>query len=273
LRNRMRAVCEFAMIVMVAAASQLALHAYLYGKPSLVGDAPPFLTARLIADGPGRWYLQRNCPEIQLALCGYVEDLPTDSDEFLWNPKGLWPTAAASGGDRIRQEEIPFVLATLRAYPREQFSTSAAHFWQQLSAFGLWDLDRNNWVLEAFDTALPGGRSSYQNGWQANDDLPLDFFSAVHYWVVIASLATIVLLAPVLLRSQSPRLPGLSVIILPTLLANAFLTGVFSNVEERYQSRVIWLLPLLAGLLLLHWLAARQNAKRTRGSATWHERK
>jgi hypothetical protein len=272
MRDRMRAVCEFALVVLVAAASQLALHAYLYGKPSLNGDgAPPYLTARLIADGPGRWYLQQHCPELRLGLCEYVESLPAETDEFLWNPHGIWPTAAANGDDRIRQEEIPFVLATLRAYPREQFSISVDHFWQQLSAFGLWDLDRNNWVLAAFDTALPGGKSSYQKGWQANDELPLDFFSEVQYWVIVAALAAIVWCTPLLLRSQPPRLLGLSVIILPTLLANALLTGAFSNVEERYQSRVIWLLPLLAVLLLLHWLDVRQKAKRARGSATWHE--
>src|SRR5208282_875241 len=271
-RDRLRAAGELALVVLIAAASQLTLHAYLYGKPSLNGDSPPFLTARLIADGPGRWYLEKHCPEIRLALCEYVEDLPDDTDEFLWNPRGIWPTAVESGDDRIRQEEIPFVLATLRAYPREEFSIAAAHFWQQLSAFGLWDLDRNNWVLEAFDTALPGGKSSYLSGWQANDDLPLDFFSAVQYWVVIAALAAIVLFTPLVLCGRSPRLLGLSMILLPTLLANALITGAFSNVEERYQSRVVWLLPLLAGLLLLHWLEFRQNAKRKRGSATWHGR-
>jgi len=267
-----RAVCAFALIVLLAAASQLALHDYLYGEPSLNGDAPPFLTARLIADGPGRWYLEQHCPEIHLALCRYVGNLPAESDEFLWNPKGIWPAAAASGDDRIRQEELPFVLGTLRAYPREEISIFAAHFWQQLSAFGLWDLGRNDWVFEAFDSALPGGKSSYQKSWQANDELPLDFSSAVQYWVVITSLAAIVLFTPLLLRSGPPRFLGLSVIILPTFVANAFLTGPFSNIEERYQSRVVWLLPLLAGLLWFHWLDARQNAKRRLGSATWHER-
>jgi len=272
LRDRGRAVCEFALVVLIAAASQLALNAYLYREPSLNGDAPPFLTARLIADGPGRWYLEKHCPEIQLTLCQYVGKLPADTDEFLWNPQGIWPAVAASGDDRIRREEIPFVLATLRAYPREQLSISAAHFWQQLSAFGLWDLDRNDWVLENFDTALPGGKSSYQNGWQANDELPLDFWSAVQYWAVIASLVALVLFTPLLFRARSPRLLCLGVIILPTLVANAFLTGAFSTVEERYQSRVVWLLSFLAGLLWFHWLDARQDAQRRLGSASWRER-
>jgi hypothetical protein len=252
--NRMKAVGEVAMVLIVSAASQLALHAYLYGKPSLAGDAPPFLAARLIADGPGRWYLQQHCGEAEFALCDYLDELPDSSDEFLWNPHGVWATAVQESDDRIRQEEMPFVLATLRAYPREEFFITAAHFWQQLSAFGLWDLDRNEWVLEAFDTALPGGKPGYLNSWQAADDLPLDFFSAVQYWTVIASLPVLLVLLFLLRHRPSTPLLGLNLAILPTLVANALVTSALSNVEERYQSRLIWLLPFLAAILLLHWL-------------------
>ncbi len=272
MKHLLRGVCELALVVVVAAASQLALHTYLYGKPLLSADSPPFLTARLIADGPGRWYLKQHCPEIDLALCESVEHLPDSADEFLWNPDGIWARAARDGDDRIRQEEARFVLSVLRAYPREELAVMAAHFWQQLSTFGLWDLGPNEWALETFDTALPGEKSNFLESWQASDELPLDFFSAVQYWAVVGSLGMIVLFVPVLLRRQPARLLGLSVIILTTLVANAFLTGALSNVEERYQSRVVWLLPLLAGLLFFQWAGVREEAKGACGSATWHER-
>jgi hypothetical protein len=268
----LRGMCELALVVLISAASQLALHAYLYGRPSLNGDSPPFLTARLIGDGPGRWYLQQNCDELDLALCDSVKNLPYSSDEFLWNPDGILARAEREGDERIRQEEIPFVVGVLRAYPREEFAIMAANFWQQLSDIGLWDLGPNEWALENLDTALPGGKSSYRKSWQASDELPLDLFSAVQYWVVVAALGAIVLAVPLLLRKRTPQLLGLGVIILSMLLANAFLTGAFSGVEERYQSRVVWLLPLLAGLLLIDWVDAKQIERRVCGSATWHER-
>jgi hypothetical protein len=34
-----------------------------------------------------------------------------------------------------------------------------------------------------------------------------------------------------------------------------FVTGVMSSVEDRYQSRVIWLVPMLAGAFVLAWLS------------------
>jgi hypothetical protein len=36
---------------------------------------------------------------------------------------------------------------------------------------------------------------------------------------------------------------------------------VFSEVDSRYQSRVIWLIPLLAGLMMLDLLACRRQRR------------
>ena len=52
--SRIKSVAETAAILAVAAAAQLVLHGYLYGKPSLNGERMPYLMARVIADGPGR---------------------------------------------------------------------------------------------------------------------------------------------------------------------------------------------------------------------------
>ncbi len=264
MRERTQGIRATALIVLAAVGSQLALHAYLYGKPSLMADPPPAMAARVIADGPGRWYLEKHCGEIHLALCESAEELPDNTDKFLWDPNGIWSTASREGDDRIRKEETTFVVAVVRAYPREELSLAVANFWQQLGAFGLWDLDRNNWVLEAFDTALRKGKSSYLASRQFNDELPLDFFSEIQFWTVVASLviAGIGASSPLLRRDASGRLQGVAIIILPALTANAFLTGVFSNVEERYQCRVVWTLPLLAGILILDWLDRRREDRR-----------
>ena len=82
MQARWKAVGEVALIVVLAAAAQLALNDYLYGEPSLNGDRPPFLMARVIADGPGRWYLEKHCPEVKFAICDHVHDLPSDPDVF-----------------------------------------------------------------------------------------------------------------------------------------------------------------------------------------------
>ena len=258
LRGRLSQVLQVAAIILCAAAAQIALHAYLYGQPSLNGERPPFLTARVIADGPGLWYLQQHCPEAQVkakfVLCDHLKELPQDPDEFLWGEKGIWSQADEDTGLRIRQEETAFVLATLRAYPRAQLSKSAANFWQQLQTFGLYLFGPSDWMSEQFPTVLPREHSQCLAARQAQNALPLEFFTSVQNWTVIASLVVIIVFAALLRVRRQPKLLGLALVITSTVLANALVTGAMSLVEDRLQSRVVWLVPFLAGILISLWL-------------------
>jgi hypothetical protein len=270
-RRRVRPICEVAAIVALAAAAQLALHGYLYGKPSLNGEPPPFLTARIIADGPGRWYLEKHCGELKWVICDHVHSLPDDPDNFLWAADGIYQNASEDESTRFAQEELPFVLATLHAYSREQISRSAANFWGQLTTFDFADLDASSWVLDEFGPVLPRARSSYVKSRQARNALPLDLLTSIQFWAVVASLAVIAVFVPLLWRRHSPRIVGLSVVIVSMVVANAFVTGTLSMVQGRFECRVIWLVPLLAGLFVLDWFSQRQTAKRTRESPAARE--
>ena len=160
-RQRFRAIGRVAMILVVAAGAHVALHGYLYGKPSLTGKRSPFLMARVNVDGPGHWYLQQRCEHEKLTICTYLKDFPNDVNAFLWNLDGIWQTASPDTQEQLRQEEMSIVWGTVRAYPREEASISAAHFREQLNTFDLGDYGPNAWVLQVFDEVLPGARSSY----------------------------------------------------------------------------------------------------------------
>jgi len=267
LQQRIRAVGGAAIVVAVATGCLLALHTYLYGEQTLSANMPPVLTARVIADGPGRWYLQRHCGEAHFALCAIAGELPDSVEDFLWNPHGVWAEARKNSGDRVKREEVAFVVAVVRAYPREQLAISAESFWQQLATFGVRDLTAQGWVMQTIDTALPGQKTSYLRSRQFRGEMPLDFFTAVQFWTVIASLAATAILLPILWRAQQLRLLGLGAVIFPVVIANALVTGALALVEARYQSRVVWLLPFFAGVLVFHWIDRRREAARSRGSA------
>jgi len=221
------------------------------------------LMARVISDGPGRRYLEQHCAEAKFAICDGLRNLPDTADDFVWKENGIWYGASDEMRERLRQEEIPFVLATLRAYPREQISKSLANFWEQLTTFGF-ELDPNDWILKEFDDVLPRERTSYLRSRLAQNDIPFDFFELVQVWTVIASLAVIVLFIPRLWRRRPPRLLGLGGVIVFTVVANAFVTGAMSMVEDRYQGRVIWLVPFLAGVFFLDWLGDIRTKKVSR---------
>ncbi len=259
-RIRWRAVGGVAVILLIAAAAQYALYAYLYGKPSLTGDRPPYLTARIITDGPGRWYLERNCPNVKLAMCNYVHRLPESTDDFLWDANGIWQNASQETQELLLRQEMPFVLATLRAYPREQLSISFRNFWRQLIRFGVFN-GPSGWISDDFENAFPGARWRYLQSRQAQQTLPSEFFTSLQAWTVIASIVSLGVLVPLMRRHLSHRLVGLTAVIFFAVVANAFVTGVLSEVDDRYQVRVIWLLPLLAGAFVLEWINHRRAGR------------
>ena len=248
-------------VLAIAAASQMALHGYLYGKPSLNGQRPPYLMARVIADGPGRWYLDKNCPQLHWAICNHLSQLSDNPDTLLWDEDGAYQSASDEERSQIDHEEMPLVLATLRAYPQQQLSRSAANFIQQFLSFSLFGFDSNPWTLKQFDEAMPRARSSYLRSRQAHDALPLELLTEIQWWTVMASLAAIAALIPFLWRRHSTRLAGLSLVVAATFVANALVTGVMSVVDDRYGCRIVWLIPLLAGIFFLDWLNQRETAR------------
>jgi hypothetical protein len=257
-RRRLRALGVIAAIIATAMAAQMALHGYLYGKPTLNGERPPFLMARVIADGPGRWYLEQHCSRMQWAICNHLSQLSSDPEELLWDADGAYQSGTDEERDAIDHQEMPLVLATLRAYPLPQIARSAANFRDQLLRFGLLGFNPNRWMQEQFGEAMPNSRASYFASRQARNALPLRLLSRMQRWVILASLAAIAVLLALLWRRHSPRLAGLVFLIAASVIANALVTGVLSVVDDRYGCRVIWLIPLLAGLFVLDWLHQRE---------------
>jgi hypothetical protein len=265
-RRSLHALGEIAAALTLAILAQMALYAYLDGKPSLNGQRPPYLTARVIADGPGRWYLDAHCATEHWAACGHLANLTSDADSFLWGDTAPYETASDEERSEYEAQDVPFFLATIRAYPRQQFQRSAANFAQQLMAFGLYDFDPSDWTLGQFNETISPSRASYVRSREARSTLPLDELTNIQFWTVVVSLAIIVVITPLLWRRHSRGLPGLVLVVFSMVVLNALLTGVLSIVDDRYQCRVIWLIPLLAAVFVLDWLehrAAQKPAHRT----------
>jgi len=76
---------------------------------------PPFLTERVIEDGPGEAYLKASCPDSCFATCLFIDRLPTTADKFLWSPDatkgGIFFPAEPSTRRALSAEQYRFVLA------------------------------------------------------------------------------------------------------------------------------------------------------------------
>lgn len=259
--TRARPIAAFAALILLTAAAQTALHGYLYGEATLFGNRMPYTLARVVADGPGRWYLQAHCATQRWAICSRVADLPDNDDDFLWTDGGIWDGASPEMQRQMLDQEWALVLATIRAYPGAQLRVSLANFGTQLTQFGLWDFTPNPWMAGEIDKVLPGALPRYLRSREAQSRLPNAFFTDVQVCAVIASTLAIFVCVPLLWRRRRWRVLGLTTVLVPVVLANAFLTAVLSEVDTRYQARVIWLIPLLAGLMALDLLNHRREQR------------
>ena len=243
-------------IIAFGVLSQVMLHGYLYGKLSLSGQHPPYLTARLVADGPARLYLQQHCQASSWVICKRVSDLPRNSDEFLWLPTGVWQAATMQDKEQMLREETPLLIATLRTYPRAQFHRSLDNFGEQFLQYRLSDFMSNAFVRETADSIMPGAGARYVAGRQWHDSLPA--LSATRIEVKVVSWSAVALV-PLLIWAglkRRSRMLALAITILPTLVLNALICGVLSEVANRYQARIIWLVPFLAIVLILDALTS-----------------
>jgi hypothetical protein len=204
--GRARATGALALLLVLAVTAQLALHRYLYGHATLNGNHAPYLMARIVADGPGALYLRQHCATLDWAICSDVGHLPDNDDDFLWAPGVVWAGADARTQQRLLAEEMPLVLATLRAYPLEQAARSWANFTQQLNDFGVNDFDNNDRMQQSLaqvipSSAIPSSATSYSRSLQARSIVPSNAFTILQRWVVLPSALLLAVLLPWLWRA------------------------------------------------------------------------
>lgn len=262
---------------------------------------PPFVAARLLADGPGRTYLRDACAQgATYELCR-LKDLPFDDTEtILWSddPKlGIMNTSNHDQRVRLEDQETAFVIGTFLHEPVAQAFASLRNFARQLAASHVDEPIRDpavyfadnyyahTWLPGMIPNAAdcrPGGRGCR----------PPFSMVALARWHQVGLILALAFLgwrltrrdgmaalgpAPRLLGSDLGRLSMLLMLTVVAVLINAAVCGALSGPFARYQARVVWLLPMMAlaagvvlgpapAHLLARWrLAAGQLARRLAG--------
>lgn len=225
----------------------------LLGAPPI---RPPFLTARMVADGPGYRYLVANCRTRRLAACEFVDRLPgMRPDHFLWGTdpkKDVFAVANADTRRKLGSEQYRVAWAVLMSDPVGQIAASLRNARTQ---FGLIDLHDFNYptnertflasrVPEPYLGALQTTRA-----WR--EAMPVRVMSVV---VVIVSLLSAVYLVGSSFASDRAFIRDRALFAFVTSIVvgtaiNAFVCGAMAAPNGRYQARVIWLFPLAAMLL------------------------
>jgi len=238
--------------------------------------SPPFLAARILADGPGRTYLKRSCGQgARWALCRFASLPLDDSQAILWSGdprKGVFGRANVEERILIDRQQIPFVLSAIAADPAGSVRAALNNAWLTLVNVNLEDPLRDPHVYltdpDWKDTYIAdlvhdmGSCGPDERGCRPRfDPAPLAVW---HGAVMLVALAW---LAWAMSDKRTRRLvldQGLGPVILFLLAAlvfNAAATGILSGPFSRYQARIAWL-PLLAALLAAKAVVLARRGRR-----------
>jgi hypothetical protein len=239
------------------------------GRFGLSSGGSVFLLARFMEDGTALSYLEKACPKRRFSVCAYLDELrsfrPTmitlpgcGSAQTVFNNYFIWEGPLERlGGFRAEESEASAIVAgTLSAYPLAQFRASVNNGLRQLFSFrtgeGLCAYpETSSWSMTIDTIFGPVVYDHYLKSKQIRDALRLEFLNYIHAAVLVAS--SLVLIGFLVVRGPRKQplafFASLSVIVL--VAGNAFTLGVLSGVGDRYQSRVVWLVPVLAACIVL----------------------
>jgi len=239
--------------IVVAIALMLTMTVLLFKTPELVGPHPPFLLARVVADGPGMDFLEKHCPDRTYAVCEYVDRFTKSPDDFLWNEEGVMRQASTEDAERIRREETRVVLEVLRHYPWEQARVSTFNFAEQLMLVGPTEFVRHPYIDSNIADVFPETGRDYFQSMQYEGSLPHASQVILQRGALVVSVILCLFVAW-RLRDQLPaEILAFTILVVVSLLTNSLITGVLSQPSSRFQSRILWLIPLVAASYMLVW--------------------
>jgi hypothetical protein len=206
---------------------------------------------RMLQDGIVKRYLRDHCPDAQLKLCPYRDDLPTDADDFLWS-YGVFNELGRFDG--LREEMRHIVLHSLKEYPLQQVETAVAATASQLrlvgTGYGTHDRIWHTYgIIKRF---IPAEVPAMQQARQQRGELDFELINRVHVPIALGSMVlALVLLARAWIRRDVDEPARLVGMVMVAILANAFVCGALSGPHDRYGARMAWIVTFAVAIAVL----------------------
>ncbi len=239
-----------ALPLLIAALALSAFNQIVFWRLGSEIKSAPYVTARLLADGPGRLYLESTCDVSQITLCKYKDRGFKTQDDFLWSGDphiGVFSVAPLADREAIKREEYGFAIKVFLDHPGDVIGAVLTNSFNQFFSFGVlsdFSMQKESFVKMNFDQILGPHSKVIMESRLYNGDIFFLGFDNIIY--VTAIFGIIVLLGSIFILGSRAALPSL--FLLSALILNALICGGISGVNDRYQARIIWLVPLLAAV-------------------------
>ena len=247
-------------IAAAAVLGALEIRAYSAAAERATGKAAaiaPYLTARLIEDGPGYAYLLEHCPDPDIPTCALAEALSRSDDPWRLTAAhiaferserlGSFNLMSAEDQVRVSADQRSFYLRVLADRPVAVLSAVVMNTFRQTARGSITMTIPDHYMLdflrERFGPFNAGRLAGDDRSWIVQVD-------RAHTIVYAMSLGVIAVLC-IVPGYATREVKVFAAFVLLGILINAFVCGAVSQPADRYGARVIWLLPFTAALMAL----------------------
>lgn len=229
---------------------------YAYdGKFYVSRNGDVFLAGHFVHDGTMRKFLCEKCKETpNYPMCESKDSLV--NLDFLWdgNRSPLYKYGGWMNSNGIFGAICTDILTTPKLWPwlaHHAVGQSAEQFFNFHLSANFESPYCNQWssphMAVSYFYANEYNQFCYTE--QNQEILNYDAQNTRQSWLLFISAGSIILFL-FAYRNQFPRLVQLIVFLFLALYSNAFVCGAISIINPRYQTRVIWLLPLIVLVVL-----------------------
>lgn len=258
--------------LVLAVAMMVSINVVAKKGPTMAYVGNVMMLAKLIDQEVAIDYLNDSCAARPLPICTALPDLMrmrdnarlhhlpigSVSDEFLWGPEmkklgdfgAVHLYASEINQGAIRRYPLKFMEKCIEGFLAQSVTFQLG---DELNRYGegtmLYDVMRDSFPRRTFE--------HFQTSRQYTGGIHLATLRAVSNAVVVLSL--LVVIAFIALRwSAAQALVQAMLVVLFGIVVNMAVTGALSAVHDRYGSRVIWLLPMLALLIAFDFFNTRR---------------
>lgn len=213
-----------------------------------------FLIARLMDTGFMPEFLNEKCAEKQYEMCKYKDSLPNSYEGFLWSPDSEFYKTGGWDIKTHKHEEYNMITRDVLTTPKylgKFLYNCGIHSLKQLITFKIGDGMSNVYTKESTEYQIvtkyfdhPEFTVDFQNSRQMQSKINLGLINVVNYILLVVSVLTI--LWTFVRRKMDRNMFLFTFVIISGVIINAAAASSLSSIFNRFQSRILWLIPLLA---------------------------
>ncbi|HTA83773.1 MAG TPA: hypothetical protein VK783_12585 [Bacteroidia bacterium] len=237
---------------------------YMFGKKFIMSEgAHVFIMNHLVETGILDEYLNNECGKTtNCRMCQFKGKVDTN---FIWSGNGAFAQMGGWEGSRDEFDRIIWDVVTTPKYELMLLQRCSEYTFIQYFMFSVpantnWGVPpymKNNYKLQGRDFC-----ASLQS---ANK---LDYSTSNHIQMILVLISMafllFIVLTPLWFNQLSTELKWFAILILVFSFLNAAICANFSTLNERFQNRIIWLIPLttffIAEQLISKYLREKKSA-------------